>query len=288
MYYYTIRQMAEMFNVTEHTLRFYTDKGLLPCERDGGNRRVFNEESVNWMQGIMCLKGCGASIEDIGEYCRLCLLEESEENLRARYAIILKQRDEAYARLAEAKATVKYQVDVDTIKRANAVTPLSAVQNIYSMLERGVEERVIPYCLAHDIGVVPFSPIASGFLSGRVTKDSDFSHSDDVRKFVPQLSEENIAANQPILDLLKKYAQRKNATKAQISLSWMLHKYPNIVPIPGSKNQERIIENLGAWNVSLTDDEFCALEKALDAIPVHGHRGFVEQQGGGMANWSRK
>ncbi len=106
--YYTIKQMASMFNVTEHTLRFYTDKGLLPCERDGGNRRVFNEESVNWMQGIMCLKGCGASIEDIGEYCRLCLLEESEENLRARYAIILKQRDEAYARLAEAKATVKY------------------------------------------------------------------------------------------------------------------------------------------------------------------------------------
>ena len=66
--YYTIRQMAQMFGVTEHTLRFYTDQGLLPCTRDGGNRRVFNEESVNWMQGIQCLKGCGASIEDIQEY----------------------------------------------------------------------------------------------------------------------------------------------------------------------------------------------------------------------------
>ena len=106
--YYTIKQMAEMFDVTEHTLRFYTDKGLLPCERDGGNRRVFNEESVNWMQGIQCLKGCGASIEDIQEYCRLCRLEASEETLRARYAIILKQREEAYKRLEEAKATVKY------------------------------------------------------------------------------------------------------------------------------------------------------------------------------------
>ncbi len=73
-----------------------------------GNRRVFNEESVNWMQGIICLKGCGASIEDIREYCRLCLLEQSEENLRARYAIILKQRKEAYKRLEEAEATVKY------------------------------------------------------------------------------------------------------------------------------------------------------------------------------------
>ena len=106
--YYTIKQMAEIFGVTEHTLRFYTDKGLLPCERDGGNRRVFNEESVNWMQGIKCLKGCGASIEDIQEYCRMCLLEESEENLRARYAIIVKQRAQAYKRVAEAKATAKY------------------------------------------------------------------------------------------------------------------------------------------------------------------------------------
>lgn len=109
--YYTIKQMAEMFGVTEHTLRFYTDEGLLPCMRDGGNRRVFNEESVNWMQGIKCLKGCGASIEDIREYCRLCLSEESEGNLRARYAIILKQREEAHKRVEEAKATAKYMDD---------------------------------------------------------------------------------------------------------------------------------------------------------------------------------
>ena len=84
---------------------------MLPYERDGGNRRVFNEESVNWMQGIKCLRGCGASIEDIQEYCRLCLAEESEENLRARYAIILKQREEAYHRLEETKATAKYMDD---------------------------------------------------------------------------------------------------------------------------------------------------------------------------------
>lgn len=95
-------------------------------------------------------------------------------------------------------------------------------------------------------------------------------------------------ANQPILELLDNYAQKKNATKAQISLSWMLHKYPNVVPIPGSKNQERILENLGAWNVALTDEEFDALENALNQIPVHGHRGFVEQQGSSMANWNRK
>ncbi len=180
------------------------------------------------------------------------------------------------------------QVDVDTIERAHAVTPLSAVQNIYSMVERGVEDAVIPYCMEHNISVVPFSPIASGFLSGKVTAETDFSHSDDVRKFVPQLRKENLAANQPILDLLEQYAERKNATKAQISLSWMLHKYPNVVPIPGSKNQERILENLGAWNVALTDEEFTALEAALAKIPVQGHRGFVEQQGSSMKDWDRK
>lgn len=180
------------------------------------------------------------------------------------------------------------QVDVDTIDRAQRVTPLAAVQNIYSMVERGVEAEVIPYCLAHDIGLVPFSPIASGFLSGKVTVGTDFSHSDDVRKFVPQLRSENLQANQPILDLLNGYAQKKNATPAQISLSWMLHKYPNVVPIPGSKNQQRILENLRAWDVSLSEEEFRALEAALDQIPVHGHRGFVEQQGGGMANWGKK
>ena len=174
------------------------------------------------------------------------------------------------------------QVSKEQIEKAHKVTPLSAVQNIYSMIERGIEENVVPYCLENNIGIVPFSPIASGFLSGKVTTSTDFSHSDDVRKFVPQLKKENIEANQPILDLLGKYAEEKKATKAQISLAWMLHKYPNVVPIPGSKNHERIIENLGAWNVGLTNEEFEALEKALNAIPVKGYRGYIEVDGGSM------
>ncbi len=106
--YYSIKEFAEKFNVTEHTVRYYTDIGLLPCQRDNQNRRLFDEESENRMQGITCLKGCGASIEDIKEYCRLCLLEETKENLNARYRIILKQRKQAYERLAEAQATVAY------------------------------------------------------------------------------------------------------------------------------------------------------------------------------------
>ena len=105
---YTLRQFAEMFHTTEHTIRYYTDINLLPCQRDQGNRRIFNEESVNWMQGIACLKGCGASIADMKEYCDLCRLPESRETLYARYQIILRQREQAYKRIEEAKATAAY------------------------------------------------------------------------------------------------------------------------------------------------------------------------------------
>ena len=108
---YTLKQFAEMFHVTEHTIGYYTDINILPCKRDKGNRRMFNEESVNWMQGISCLKGCGASIDDIKEYCRLCKLPESRENLEARYQIILSQREQAYKRIDEAKATASYMDD---------------------------------------------------------------------------------------------------------------------------------------------------------------------------------
>ncbi len=165
------------------------------------------------------------------------------------------------------------QVDVDVIDRAQQVTPLVAVQNIYSMVERDSEEAIIPYCVEHNIGFVPFSPIASGLLSGKITTKTKFERRDDVRNWVPQLRRENIAGNQPIIDLLAQYAELKGATSAQISLAWMLHKWTNVIPIPGSKNKERILENLDASLVELTDDEFTSLEAALDKCEVYGHRG---------------
>ncbi len=165
------------------------------------------------------------------------------------------------------------QVDVDIFDRAQRVTPLSAIQNIYSMVERDSEERIIPYCMANSIGFVPFSPIASGLLSGKITPQTQFESYDDVRNWVPQLSRANIAGNQPIVDLLKQYAAMKNATPAQISLAWMLHKYPNVMPIPGSKNKGRIIENLDASEVILTEEEFTSLKAALNQCRVFGHRG---------------
>ena len=165
------------------------------------------------------------------------------------------------------------QVDVDIIDRAQRVTPLSAIQNIYSMVERDSETEIIPYCIENNIGFVPFSPIASGLLSGKITTETQFEKNDDVRNWVPQLSKTNIAGNQPIVELVQKYADLKAATPAQISLAWMLHKYPNVVPIPGSKNKERIIENLESSKIELSDDEFASLEETLNGLKVYGHRG---------------
>jgi aryl-alcohol dehydrogenase-like predicted oxidoreductase len=168
------------------------------------------------------------------------------------------------------------QVSLETLKKACGITPVTAVQSLYNMLERDLEKEIFPYCLENDIGVVPFSPVASGYLSGKINADTQFEKVDDVRNWVAQLSKENIIGNQPVIDIVSKFAEAKNATNAQISIAWILHKYPNAVPIPGSKNQERILENLGSWNIELTTEEVEELDRALDACEVHGHRGIVE------------
>ena len=165
------------------------------------------------------------------------------------------------------------QVDVDSLAKAHSITPVSAVQNLYNILERDSEEKIIPYCLKNNIGLVPFSPIGSGLLSGKINANTQFEKKDDVRNLVPQCQKENIIKNQPIIDLIQKLATKKGATPAQISLAWMLKKYPNVVPIPGSKNKERIIENLDAYKVKLTDDEFNEFENELKKLKVYGHRG---------------
>ena len=165
------------------------------------------------------------------------------------------------------------QVDVDSISKAHNITPLSAVQNLYNILERDCEEKIIPYCLKNNIGVVPFSPVGSGLLSGKINADTQFEKNDDVRNWVPQCKKENIIGNQPIVDLIKKWADKKGATPAQISMAWMIKKYPNVVPIPGSKNKERILENINTYKVKFTDDELKEFENELNKLKVYGYRG---------------
>jgi aryl-alcohol dehydrogenase-like predicted oxidoreductase len=159
----------------------------------------------------------------------------------------------------------------EQIRRAHTVTPLAAVQSEYSMMERMFEKDVIPACEELGIGFVPFSPLASGFLSGRYDKNMTYT-GDDVRRVITRFTKENVEANQPLLDLLYEYAQAKRATPAQISLAWMLRKKDFIVPIPGMRKEERVIENLDAASVSLTSEEFDTLEIALGNITIHGNR----------------
>ena len=165
------------------------------------------------------------------------------------------------------------QVDVDSIEKAHKITPVSAIQNLYNILERDSEEKIIPFCLKNNIGFVPFSPVGSGLLSGKINANTQFEKNDDVRNWVPQCKKENIIGNQPIIDLISKWAEKKGATPAQISMAWMIKKYPNVVPIPGSKNKERIIENINTYKVKLTDDELNEFENELKKYKVHGHRG---------------
>ena len=165
------------------------------------------------------------------------------------------------------------QVDVDSIEKAHKITPVSAVQNLYNILERDCEEKIIPFCLKNNIGVVPFSPVGSGLLSGKINANTQFEKNDDVRNWVPQCKKENIIGNQPIIDLIQKFATKKGATPAQISMAWMIKKYPNVVPIPGSKNKERIIENINSYKVKFPDEELNEFENELKKYKVYGHRG---------------
>lgn len=163
------------------------------------------------------------------------------------------------------------QSNADQIRRANVVTQMSAVQCEYSMMERSFEKEVIPACGELNIGFVAFSPLASGFLSGKYGKDTVYK-GDDVRRVITRFLPENVEANQPLLDLLHEFAKAKSCTPAQISLAWMLKKEDFIVPIPGMRKEERVRENLGAADINLTDGEFAAIEKELAKITIHGNR----------------
>lgn len=163
------------------------------------------------------------------------------------------------------------QATADEVRRAHAVTPITAIQSEYSMMERMFEKDVLPTCQELGIGFVPFSPLGAGFLSGKYTS-KDIYTGDDVRRVITRFSKENMDANQPLLDLLHQFADDKDATPAQISLAWMLHKWDFLVPIPGMRKVERMKENFGAADVVLTDKEFEALEESLAKIEVHGNR----------------
>ena len=151
----------------------------------------------------------------------------------------------------------------DYLRRAHAVCPVTAIQNRLSMMYRDYE-ALFPVLEELNVGFVAFSPLANGLLSARYRDTSQFEHSPaDYRSAMPQFSQEGVAQNRDLLTLVENTAKEKNATPAQISLAWMLAKKPYIVPIPGSRKEGRIRENLGAAEVVLTEEEVARLDDAL-------------------------
>jgi aryl-alcohol dehydrogenase-like predicted oxidoreductase len=163
------------------------------------------------------------------------------------------------------------EAGVQTIRRAHAVQPVTALQSEYSLWWREPEARVLPTLEELGIGFVPFSPLGKGFLTGAISASTNFD-STDFRNTVPRFAPEARKANQALVDLLGRIAARKQVTPAQIALAWLLAQKPWIVPIPGTTKLHRLDENLGAAGVGLTQDELRDIDSAVSKVPVHGHR----------------
>jgi aryl-alcohol dehydrogenase-like predicted oxidoreductase len=163
------------------------------------------------------------------------------------------------------------EAGVQTIRRANAVQPVTALQSEYSLWWREPEKEVIPTLEELGIGFVPFSPLGKGFLTGKISEDTKFDKS-DFRNIVPRFSPENRKANQAVVDLLAKFAQKKKATPAQIALAWLLAQKPWMVPIPGTTKLQRLEENIGAVNIELSPEDLRELDTETSKIHVQGAR----------------
>jgi aryl-alcohol dehydrogenase-like predicted oxidoreductase len=163
------------------------------------------------------------------------------------------------------------EAGVQTIRRAHAVQPVTALQSEYSLWTRTVEKEVIPTLEELGIGLVPYSPLGRGFLTGAFDETTTFDSS-DFRRALPRFAPEALKANQALIDLLVVIAERKKATPAQIALAWLLAQKPWIVPIPGTTKLHRLDENLGAVAVELTPDDLREVDDAASKITVHGAR----------------
>jgi aryl-alcohol dehydrogenase-like predicted oxidoreductase len=167
------------------------------------------------------------------------------------------------------------EAGVQTIRRAHAVQPVTALQNEYSLWWRKPEEEVIPTLEELGIGFVPYSPLGRGFLTGKIDESTKFD-STDFRNTVPRFTPEARKANQALVDLLRAIGEKKQATPAQMALAWLLAQKPWIVPIPGTTKLHRLEENIGAASVELTPDDLREIETAASKITVQGAR-YTEQ-----------
>ena len=163
------------------------------------------------------------------------------------------------------------EAGAETIRRAHAVQPVTAVQSEYSLWWRNVEKEVLPVCEELGIGFVPYSPLGRGYLTGKIDENTTFA-SVDIRSRLPRYTPEARKANRAVIDLLARIGEQKGATPAQIALAWLLAQKPWIVPIPGSRKLERLDENIGALAVELKPDDLREIKSAISEIAVQGDR----------------
>jgi aryl-alcohol dehydrogenase-like predicted oxidoreductase len=163
------------------------------------------------------------------------------------------------------------EAGVQTIRKAHAVQPVTALQSEYSLWWREPEEEILPTLEELGIGFVPFSPLGKGFLTGAISADTQFDKS-DFRNIVPRFTPEARKANQALVDLLGQIAATKKATPAQIALAWLLARKPWIAPIPGTTKLHRLEENLGSAAIELTADDLGEIERAVSGVTVQGAR----------------
>jgi len=210
-----------------------------------------------------CLKRLRTDVIDLFYQHRVDPNVPVEETVGALKDLILEGKIRHYG-LSEA--------NVNTMRRAHAVHPVTALQSEYSLWTRDREADVIPVCEELGIGFVPWSPVGMGYLTGKITQDTTYDAETDLRYEFPRFTQEALRANQPFLDLLNNIAARKNATPAQVSLSWLLAQNPWIVPIPGTTKIQHLHENLGAAAITLTPNDLEEIRNALSSIQVHGKR----------------
>lgn len=170
------------------------------------------------------------------------------------------------------------EVNADTIRRAHAIQPVTAVQSEYHLMHRTPEESVLPLCAELGIGFVPYSPINRGFLGGAITEYTQFDATNDNRQTLPRFTPEAIRANLRIVEVLHAFGRTRGYTAAQVALAWLMNKQPWIVPIPGTTKLSHLEENLRAADIRFTAEEMRNLEEAVAAIPVTGSRYNAEQE----------